>query len=79
LDRIPLHDLLALVAREDEKTVRLLLGMLAEVKKSAEADETSASNCCAPGCRIPICLSVQHPPLLSVPCVLPDFPGRSAK
>ena len=33
-----LHDLLALVAREDEKTIRLLIGMLAEVKKWEEAD-----------------------------------------
>jgi hypothetical protein len=33
-----LHDLLALVAREDEKTIRLLLGMLAEVKRWSEVD-----------------------------------------
>ena len=33
-----LHDLLALVAREDEKTIRLLVGMLAEIRKIQEAD-----------------------------------------
>jgi hypothetical protein len=32
------HVLLALVAREDEKTIRLLLGMLSEVRKWAEGD-----------------------------------------
>jgi hypothetical protein len=31
-----LHDLLAVVAREDEKTIRLLLGMPAEARKWAE-------------------------------------------
>jgi hypothetical protein len=33
-----LHGLLALVAREDEKTVRLLLRMLAEVRKRSKAE-----------------------------------------
>jgi len=33
-----LHDLLGLVAKGDEKTIRLLLGMLAEIRKVQEAD-----------------------------------------